>query len=194
MSNSSDILIYMQEIDVPPIRHETLPIEDGLHMQALGQCHAPTLLGLIDENRDYLVEFLPWFNKTKTVADARGFIEVTALQREWGNIYGYGIFARDQLVGHTAIMNIGMPDPIRPTEIGYWVSKELSGNGIITKAAGALTRFGLETLQQRRILIRAEPDNGGSNRVAAKLGYEFEAQIPDPEFDNRLMNYWFIRS
>jgi len=74
-------------------------------------------------------------------------------------------------------------------EIGYWVASEMAGQGIATKAAGALTAFGFEVLGLQRIIIKAQPDNLASNKVAQKLGYTLDETVFDEEA-NQTTNIW----
>lgn len=61
-------------------------------------------------------------------------------------------------------------------EIGYWLDRQYTRQGIMTKAVIALTQFGLETLKLPKIIIMAHPDNIASNKVAEKCGYKLDGQ------------------
>ena len=74
-------------------------------------------------------------------------------------------------------------------EIGYWIDSNISGLGITSKAAGVLSEFGFETLGLSRIVIKAEPDNTASNKIAKKLGYELETTALD-DAAGVMFNVW----
>lgn len=59
-------------------------------------------------------------------------------------------------------------------EIGYVLSKEYWGKGLITEAAEAITTFGFESMNLVRIQARCFLENEGSERVMKKLGMLFE--------------------
>ncbi|UOE56124.1 GNAT family N-acetyltransferase [Cytobacillus oceanisediminis] len=59
-------------------------------------------------------------------------------------------------------------------EIGYVLSKEYWGKGLITEAAKAIISFGLESMNLVRIQARCFLENEGSERVMEKLGMSFE--------------------
>jgi [ribosomal protein S5]-alanine N-acetyltransferase len=59
-------------------------------------------------------------------------------------------------------------------EIGYVLSKEYWGKGLITEAASAIISFGFENMNLVRIQARCFLENEGSERVMEKLGMSFE--------------------
>ncbi|MBM7586472.1 ribosomal-protein-alanine N-acetyltransferase [Bacillus pakistanensis] len=59
-------------------------------------------------------------------------------------------------------------------EIGYVLSKEYWGKGLITEAARAIITFGFESMDLIRIQARCFLENKGSERVMEKLGMSFE--------------------
>jgi [ribosomal protein S5]-alanine N-acetyltransferase len=59
-------------------------------------------------------------------------------------------------------------------EMGYVLSKECWGKGLITEAAKAIISFGFESMKLVRIQARCFLENEGSERVMEKLGMSFE--------------------
>ncbi len=62
-------------------------------------------------------------------------------------------------------------------EIGYWVRTSLQGQGYITEAVLAQTRFAFDVLGARRIEIRCDARNTRSARVAERAGYTLEGRL-----------------
>ena len=60
-------------------------------------------------------------------------------------------------------------------ELGYWLGKPSWGNGLMSEAAGAATRFAFETLGLHKITIGCIQGNTASQRIIEKLGYRFLA-------------------
>jgi RimJ/RimL family protein N-acetyltransferase len=60
-------------------------------------------------------------------------------------------------------------------EIGYWCRTSLVGQGYVSEAVVALTRFAFEQLKAARVEIRTDLDNERSWRIAERLGYTLEA-------------------
>lgn len=59
-------------------------------------------------------------------------------------------------------------------EIGYWVNDIYAGQGLITEAMNALTRFLFDVMRAKRVEINCEEDNEKSAKVAKRLNYDLE--------------------
>ena len=167
-------------------KHEIIEVDTSLVLEQLKLEDADRLFALTDNDRAYLSEFLPWPQHTKTVDDSKGFIELMLQRRSDDKEYGYGIKYNDVVIGHTSLMHLG--DGKRP-EIGYWIASEYGGKGIMTKVVIALTDFAINRLGVQNIIIRADPKNIGSNRVAEKAGYAIVGQEDE---DGKILNVWGI--
>ncbi len=166
----------------PP--YSEIQIDEHLILRQLQVEDAAELFTVSDENRDYLAKWLPWVDKTKKVSDSQSFIEDVLRSRQKGSSFGYGMFLNGKLVGHTSLMYMDTEEP----EIGYWIAESVSGRGLTTKVAGALTDLAFGPLNLDKVIIRADPKNGGSNRVAEKLGYTNSGQRTDEDGD--ISNIW----
>ena len=62
----------------------------------------------------------------------------------------------------------------RVTEVGYWTGPWARGLGHTTEAVECLSRWAIEEQGFERVELLAEPDNGASNRVAEKAGFQRE--------------------
>ncbi len=166
---------------------EHIPIDEQLNLIQLQPDQAEKLFELTDNNRDYLGEFLPWAPEVKEIKDSRVHIEETIVNRESNTTYTYGIEYEGEIVGDISLRN--MNSASRPPEIGYWIAANYAGKGLTTRAVQALTNLGIETLQLSKIIIRANPDNLASNRVAEKAGY----RLVDHEVENgENLNVWSL--
>ena len=66
-------------------------------------------------------------------------------------------------------------DPQHGTaEIGYAMGKPYWGQGLMTEAVGAILEFAFTRMELNRVVIRMDPRNTGSWRVAEKCGCRFE--------------------
>ena len=59
-------------------------------------------------------------------------------------------------------------------ELGYAMGKPYWGQGLMTEAVNAMIEFGFKRMALNRIVIRMDPRNTGSWRVAEKSGCRFE--------------------
>jgi RimJ/RimL family protein N-acetyltransferase len=62
-------------------------------------------------------------------------------------------------------------------EMGYWLSEELWGRGIATRAATAMSEWAFENYELTRVFALAFSQNAASIRVLEKAGFEREALL-----------------
>lgn len=84
-----------------------------------------------------------------------------------------------RLVGSSGLHNIDWR--ARKFEIGYWVRTSCAGQGYITEAVDAITRFAIEELQANRIVIRCDSGNNRSAKVAERSGFTLEGIMRNDE-------------
>ncbi len=74
-------------------------ISDDIYLKFLEPNDATDLFAITDSSRNYLREWLPWIDGTKSVGDSKSFIEMTMNQYASNNGFQAGIWFRNQLVG-----------------------------------------------------------------------------------------------
>ena len=166
--------------------YEQLTIDSKLNLSAVTEAEADMLYSLVDSNRQYLAQYLPWA-RGNTREDSLHFIKKTAENRQNGSEYAFGIYNDGALAGHISLMYTSNG---KSPEIGYWISRDYSGSGITTRCADRVTDFGLHTLGLKFILIKAAVDNVASNKIAEKIGYQM---VGTEQSDNdTTINIWRI--
>ena len=166
----------------------TIIINKDLQLRQLQPLEATILFSLVDADRKYLGNWLPWVAITKTEKDSAAFIRGTINHRAQDSAYEYGIIYKDSLAGHISLMHL--KDGKAP-EIGYWLTSHLAGKGIMTMAVQSLTLIGLTNLGLHKIIINADPKNTASNKVAKKAGYGLNGKVFDAEI-GRNLNQWQV--
>lgn len=167
----------MSELPSEHLPHLELPVGEHVRLRQLQPSDAEALFTVTDSNREYLAEWLPWVEGTTSSVDSRAFIDTMLERRQAGAEYGYGIVVDGRVAGHISLMHLN--DGKGP-EIGYWIAEDVSGGGRTTAVAQAVSDFGFETLGLPKIIIRADPKNGASNRIAEKLGYTLQESRVNP--------------
>jgi len=152
-----------------------IEVEPGLKLALLRRRDAHALLAQVDENRNYLRQWMNWLDHTRNINVVEKFIE-SALQ-QFANQLGFqsGIFYEGNLVGVVGFKPI---DPVnRIGEIGYWLSKHHQRRGIMSKCVRVLVQKGFEDLGLNKIEIRCAVENHRSRAVAQRLGFVQEAVL-----------------
>jgi RimJ/RimL family protein N-acetyltransferase len=71
-------------------------------------------------------------------------------------------------------------------EVGYWLRKRERGSGLTTRAVNLIARWACEELGCERLQLRADENNGPSQRVAEKAGFQREGTLRSVHYNARL--------
>lgn len=155
-------------------------ISDDLLLLPVQPEDAETLFTLTDNDRPYLREWLPWVDGTKTVEDTMDYISFSQEGNNAGTLLNLFIIWKDKIVGITGFNKI---DRIhRIAYIGYWLSSDFQGNGIMTQSAKALTDYAFNELHSNKVEIRAAVGNKKSRSIPERLGYVQEGILRSNEW------------
>ena len=133
---------------------------------------AAVIFNTIDKQRNYLGQWLPFVEHTKSKADTESFIKavgnVPHEQKELiFTVWFKGEFAG--LVGFKATDRINSK-----TEIGYWLSQPFQKKGIVITSVKYLCNYAFTRLGINRIQIKCAVGNDSSKRIPEQLGFIFE--------------------
>jgi len=127
--------------------------------------------------RDWLVPWEPRPAGTPPASEDRAsFSARCALrerERQIGTGFGFGIFVDDRFAGEVTLSSI-QRGPFQSASIGYWIDRDLAGQGLVPEAVVVTLRFAFETLGLHRVEISIIPRNAASRRVVEKLGLRVE--------------------
>jgi ribosomal-protein-serine acetyltransferase len=153
-----------------------------IELRLLEERHAEEVFRLVDENRPCLRQWLPWADNTLAVDDTREFIRRSLEQHAKGESLVAGIWHAGSLAGVVSFVSIN--PAVRSAMIGYWLSPQQEGKGIMTRACEALIDYGFGELSLNRIVIRAATDNLRSQAVPQRLGFTREGLERQSEWLN----------
>lgn len=157
-----------------------LVVEEGLELHLLRSKDALEIFSVIDSNRDYLKNWLPWIDDIKTPLDENNFIQSTLKEYENGKGVNYSIKLNNQIIG-----NIGlnwMDYNNRSCGVGYWLSEEFTNNGIMTKCCIGLMKHCFDDLEFHRLVLEVAVNNLPSIAIANRLGMRLEGVTKDREW------------
>jgi ribosomal-protein-serine acetyltransferase len=89
------------------------------------------------------------------------------------------IFYQQQFVGNISFNSLSTS--CKKAEIGYWLSQEKQGLGIMSRAVKAMLEIAFSQLNLEVVSIAAATDNGPSRAVAERLGFELEGCLSNSE-------------
>jgi RimJ/RimL family protein N-acetyltransferase len=133
----------------------------------------PAFYAAVNASREHLRRFLPWVDSSHlTREDSENSARLFQSKYLARTDVVLGLFDRktQQLYGGSGMHRIDWSLP--SFEIGYWIHKDHEGQGLVTEAVLAITRYAFQQLQAKRVEIRCETDNVRSRAVAERLGFE----------------------
>ena len=92
----------------------------GAELRLWEEYHAPTLIAVVDANREHLRQWLPWLDENTRAEHSLDFIRSTRKQFADNEGFQAGIWVAEGLVG--AIGYYQLDHAGRKTEIGYWLT------------------------------------------------------------------------
>jgi ribosomal-protein-serine acetyltransferase len=149
-----------------------LPVDDEIKLCLLEPQLAPDLFALVDANRKHLRRWLSWVDSNSQVEHTSHFIRARLMDFANGLGLGTAIFYRGQLVGTLGTAKMNPVD--RVVELGYWISAEYEGRGIITRACRTILRYLFAERGFNRVQIRCATGNHRSCAIPERLGFTRE--------------------
>ena len=153
-------------------------VEDDLELNEPNEEDAEELFSLVEENREYLREWLPWLDDVSSVEDEKSLIRMEAQKKGSSKIYLIRISGR--IVGVLGLNWVDWDN--RSFGLGYWLSEDSTGQGIITKSCSRLIDHCFTNLRLHRSVIEAAVENHSSISVAERLGMRLEGTSRDREW------------
>lgn len=139
------------------------------------------IFNLINSERLYLREWLPFVDATKHESDTQAFVESVVA----GGLPPYKIVVDGKFVGIIGFINHDSNN--LKIEIGYWLSQKMQGCGIMTRSVKKLLEYAFSELEINRVQIKAAIGNTSSRKIPERLNFIFEGVERDGELlvDNK---------
>ncbi|WLR54003.1 GNAT family protein [Mesobacillus subterraneus] len=160
----------------------TLKVDSELELRIFELSEAWELFWLVDSNRRYLREWLPWIDGIQSPCQFYSVIQMWQKNFQKGSSSHFGIRYRGVLAGSISLHAIDWTNS--QASIGYYLSEKLQGRGITIRTVKAVIHHAFYELGINRIEIRCGKDNHKSKAIPKKLGFYEEGILRDGEFLN----------
>jgi ribosomal-protein-serine acetyltransferase len=157
-------------------------IQDGVYLKLLEERHAQELFEVVERERAYLREWLPWVDMTTEAEHSLNFIRTSLEQFASNDGFSAGIWAGDEFIGGIGTHRIDWL--YRRVEIGYWISKGFQGRGIVTDACRAIIDYAIDDLKLNRVEIHCAAGNQKSCAIPKRLGFQWEGLLREAQLLN----------
>lgn len=147
-----------------------LKVDDEIEIRMLEEPDAETVFALVDRNREYLRRWLIWVDTSDSPEVTRQYIRDSKRRFENKEVLSAGVWLKGELVG--AIGVVGYEWHNRVMEIGYWLSADQQGKGVMTRAVSAMIDDAFKNLGMNRVEIHCATGNVRSQAIPERLGFK----------------------
>ena len=152
---------------------------------ALEESDADELYRLIEANREYLAQWLPWA-EALTLEGSIEFIRTVRRQEASNDGFQAALVSEGSIVGMVGFHGVNWPHG--STTIGYWLDEGHQGHGLMTRAVRALVDHAFGVWDLHRVEIQAAVDNHRSRAIPERLGFREEGVRREAE---RIGDRWY---
>jgi ribosomal-protein-serine acetyltransferase len=129
----------------------------------------------VNSSRKHLLPWLDWISKTTRPEHSLQFIQQSLHQLHTQEALALGIFYNDRIIGGIGMHHWDLPT--KRAQLGYWISEEWEGKGVMNICLTRFIDFLFEKIGLHKIEIHFVPANKHSAKVAARLGAKVEGVI-----------------
>lgn len=157
-------------------------VAPGIEMRQFEPRDAETVFAVVDRNREYLRQWLPWVDGSRSPEDIRLFIARAQAQFEAGQGPNVGVWVEGVLAGNVGCHPIDWAH--RSCSLGYWIDAAQQGKGTITRCCAAMLDHLFDGLRLHRVEIRCGTGNTRSCAIPERLGFTREGLLRQAEWVN----------
>jgi RimJ/RimL family protein N-acetyltransferase len=133
----------------------------------------------VDASGEHLKEFFPPTPQGPMSLDAHAAkIRQFRANFDLDTDRGYGVFEPEtgRMLGEVCLLRRAGIDAL---EIGYWIRRDATGQGLATEMASAMVKTAFELDRVKRLDLYCSPDNERSAAMARRLGFTYEGRLRD---------------
>jgi ribosomal-protein-serine acetyltransferase len=157
-------------------------VTDAIELRQFELWHAEAVFAAADRNRQYLREWLPWVDQTRSANEIREFILRAIAQYNANQGPNAGIWVNGEFAGAIGCHHIDWIN--RACSIGYWLDAAHQGQGIITRSCRSLLAYLFEDAGLHRVVIQCGTGNEKSGAIPRRLGFTREGVSRDAQWVN----------
>jgi ribosomal-protein-serine acetyltransferase len=147
----------------------TITIDDEIYLRTFVESDTTAVLKTVRDNYEHLRTFMEWAKPDYSLSDAEEFINKSVSERAENRTLNFGMFRGDKLIGTIGFAKFDHYAKV--AEIGYWISQDEEGKGIMSRACRSLLDLAFGELGMNRVQIRCASANTRSAAIPEKLGF-----------------------
>lgn len=150
----------------------TIPVTEDIVLRTYQPDDAEALFEAISKNRQHLNPWLDWVSRTTRAEHSLQFIKHAEQDVRNQAALAMGIFYKGDIIG-----GIGMhhwDHVVKKAQVGYWLSRDHEGKGIIAQSMKPFITFLFDKLALNKVEVYFVAANKRSAKVAERMGCKVE--------------------
>jgi ribosomal-protein-serine acetyltransferase len=152
-----------------------LHVDEHTEVRLLRADDADVLYDVTIRNRESLAPWMSWMDRVIDVSDTYAFLRSAEKEAYEHSAFKAGVWRQGSLIGCIDLHQIDWLNG--NARIGYWLDKDYTGHGIMTRAVRLLVEYAFEALDLHRIEIHVATENHRSRRIPERLGFTMEGVL-----------------
>ncbi len=160
-----------------PSQNRILVVDEQTHLCFPTLDYTAELFQLIQTNRAFLEQYLPWIPNIQKEWHAQRFLKEARMMNKGKQRLTTLIIHQSELAGAVSLVHLDLPN--KRAEMGYWLKEDLQGQGIMTRSCSRLIRYAFTGLHLNRVEMRMIASNNSSKKIPLRLGFELEGILKE---------------
>lgn len=160
----------------------TMSVNEQLELALVQPSFAKDYFSIVSKQQDYLAKWLAWPCMAKDENFFEDFIKKSLHEYAEGSSMVCAMIFNGELVGNIGFNSISQS--LKKVEVGYWLSEDFQGKGIVANALRYLIDFAFTSLNMDKVQISVATQNLPSQKVCERLGFAREGVISQQELLN----------
>lgn len=177
--NTIKYTMTIQTHQKPEVNLDTLKVNNKITIVKTKLDYAEKIYNELNKSRDDLKEWLS-FARDATLESTKEYIKNCLNE----NKQSFVVLYKNEIVGMMGFANFSREEDW--CEIGYWLSSDYAGKGIITKCSRALIDYIFNELDFSTAIIKCDKKNKKSAAVAERLRYDEKIEILKEEYQGKI--------
>lgn len=155
-------------------------VGDSIEIRQFEVRDAEAVFAAADRNRQYLGQWLPWVEHTRSAHEVRDFILRSLSQYHSNQGPNAGIWVDGAFAGSIGCHKIDWAN--RACSIGYWIDAAWQGQGIVSRCVRSMLDYLFDDEGLHRVVIQCGTGNFKSCAIPERLGFTREGVLRQAEW------------
>jgi len=157
-------------------------IDEGIGLRPFKESDAEEFYTLTINSKENLKKWLGWLDNIHSAEDTLKHIQfrILEIEKNDGTPLNFAITYKRKIIGTIGFNSIDKTNKIGT--IGYWLSEDYQGKGIMTKAFKRIVDYGFKELSLQHIEVRVAKENYKSRALPERFSFKTEGVIKEAEW------------